>query len=260
MVGRIGNFDYVNNDLMKRLSSIASGKKLLSAADDASGMAISEVMTSQFKGIQQSINNVQNAYSMLNVASGAMNDIQDTMNRMKELSVEAANGIYTTQDKSNIQLEYTQLSQHLQDVYQNTQYNGKPLFENNQITLQNGPNASDTQTIEIPNLSKQIQELAKVNLKSNPQNAIETIDNLQPSISSAQSTIGGIQNGLDEQANNLMVGYENIVASQSQIVDADMAKEVITATTDKMKNATSIYSLIDLKPQTPAYMESLLSG
>ena len=116
MVTRIGSFDYLNNDLIQRLSKIASGKKIFSAADDAAGMAISQLMTSQYKGMQQSINNIQNAYSMLNVASGAMNDIQDTTTKMKELSVEAANGIYTDQDKQNIQQEYNQLAQHLEEV------------------------------------------------------------------------------------------------------------------------------------------------
>jgi flagellin len=197
---------------------------------------------------------------MLNVASGAMNDIQDTTTKMKELSVEAANGIYTDQDKQNIQQEYNQLAQHLEDVYENTQYNGKPLFQNDQMTLQSGPNAGDTQTIDIPNLGEQIQALTKVNLATNAQDAIKTIDNTQLSVSSAQSTVGSIQNNLDEQTNNLMVSYENMVASQSQIVDADMAKEMIQETTDKIKSTASIYSVINFKNTTLAYMESLLSG
>jgi flagellin len=260
MVSRIGSFDYINNDLLQRLSKIASGKQIFSAADDAAGMAISQIMTSQYKGMQQAINNVQNAYSMLNVASGAMGDIQDTMSKMKELSVEAANGIYTDQDKQDIQQEYSQLAQHLEDVYKNTQFNGKPLFQNDQMTLQVGPNSGDTQTIDIPDLGKQIQALSKINLTSDAQSAIKTIDNMQLSVSSAQSTLGSIQNNLDEQTNNLMVSYENTVASQSQIVDADMAKEMLMQTTDKIKSTASLYSVIDFKNTTLAYMESLLSG
>ncbi len=264
MIGNIGGVNPVNNysynDLMKRLAIISSGNKIFNAEDDAAGLAISNLMESQYRGMEQSINNVQNAYSMLNVASGALNDIQDTMNKMQELSVQASNGIYTDQDKQYIQQQYTQLTQHLQDVYNNTEYNGKKLFNNDQMTLQAGPNAGDTQTINIPNLGKEIQQLTKVNITSNPESALQTIQNIQTSVSSAQSTVGSIQNNLNDQANNLMTGYENLVASQSQIVDADMAKELLQATTDKIQNTASIYSVINFKNTTLAYMESLLSG
>jgi flagellin len=260
MVGRIGSSDYVNNSLLSRLSQIAKDNDLFKQSENPAAIGISEIMKSQYKGMQQAINNVQDAYSMLNVASGAISDIQDTMNQMRELSVQASNGIYTDEDKKYIQQEYNQLGQHLQDVYNNTQYNGKALFQNDQLTLQGGPNAGDTQTIYIPNLSEQINQLSKINVVNNAEESLKIIDNVQPSIQSAQSSIGSVQNSLNENANNLMVGYENMVASQSQIMDADEAEKVISQTTNQIQTQASIYSLIDFKNTTLAYMESLLSG
>ena len=225
---------------VKSAEKLSSGYKINRAADDAAGLAISEKMRRQVRGLTQASTNAQDGISCVQVAEGAMNEVHDMLQRMNELAIKAANGTTTSLDKSNIDDEVQQLMTEINRVGTTTKFNGMELLSGSfNETLQVGADNQGAQQIEldlsqnglISTASFGKEGVAMTGLTcstaSDAKKAIDTIESAINSLSKSRSYLGAIQNRLEHTINNLDNIVENTTAAESRIRDTDMATEMV---------------------------------
>ncbi|MCG8540279.1 MAG: flagellin [Clostridia bacterium] len=201
----------------KSIEKLSSGFRINRAADDAAGLAISEKMRGQIRGLSQAQRNAQDGVSLVQTAEGALNEVSDMLIRMKELFVQKANGTYSTADGSNIDKELTALRQEITNIANNTKFNGKVLLKGANFTIQ-----IDDSSANLITPSVQLSGLGTADLA-----AVETAIG---TIAAERADLGAIQNRLEHTVNNLGTTVENLQASESRIRDTDMAKEMMNFT------------------------------
>jgi flagellin len=228
---------------MERLST---GKRINSAKDDAAGLAIASSMTSQIRGMNQGIRNANDGISLAQTAEGALDEVTNMLQRMRELTVQSKNGTYSDADKQNIYAEQNALADQIRSVINNTTFNGTTLFkgdgtgEPKEVTIQAGANASDTVTLSIDDLtSDEDNALALVvdfetNLGMVGDSAdedapevpsIAAFDNALKQIATVRAGLGASQNRLESAVNNLTSNATNLSDARSRIEDADFSAE-----------------------------------
>ena len=210
----------------KSTEKLSSGYKINRAADDAAGLAISEKMRRQIRGLTQASSNAQDGISCVQTAEGALNEVHDMLQRMNELAVKAANGTNQSDDKGYIQSEINQLASEITRTANDTKFNKMGLLDKNgSFTLQVG--AEKGQTITV-NLSKMDAATIGVNaLKISDSASIDSIDKAIQSVSKFRSDLGAVQNRLEHTIKNLDNVVENTTAAESSIRDTDMATEMV---------------------------------
>jgi flagellin len=234
-----------NNNMQKSLERLSSGSRINRAADDAAGLAISEKMNAQTRGLAQAQRNAQDSISMIQTAEGALKETHSMLQRMRELSVQAANDTNTSSDRKQIQKEIHQLSEQINDISSQTQFNTKELLDGslsgstNAQVFQVGANSGETLSLEISDMSASGTNLAVYATESDATGdinvleqtsaaaAISSIDKAIGKVSDERSKLGAIQNRLDHTINNLSATEENLTAANSRIKDVDMAKEMM---------------------------------
>ncbi|WP_054739625.1 flagellin N-terminal helical domain-containing protein [Cellulosilyticum ruminicola] len=199
----------------KHMEKLSSGLRINRAADDAAGLSISEKMRGQIKGLNQAKRNTQDGISYIQTAEGALTEVSDMLTRMKELTVQKANGTYNTDDISNLELEMTQLGGQIDKIIGDTKFNGINVFSG-EITIV--VNDADTNTLTV-GTTLAAQNLGAASTTANVETSITTINQ-------TRSTLGAQQNRLEYTSNNLGTTAENLTASESRIRDTDMAKEM----------------------------------
>ena len=222
----------------KSSEKLSSGYKINRAADDAAGLAISEKMRRQVRGLTQASANAQDGISAVQTAEGALHEVHDMLQRMNELATKASNGTLTTDDRSYIQQEVNQLFEEIDRTNNTTKFNDTKLLQGDwsdgkklQVGADN--NEKDLITVKISNLSASAILGAKGQLSvtgTDGTDARETIDKVKgaiKSISSQRSDLGAIQNRLEHTIKNLDNVTENTTAAESQIRDTDMAEEMV---------------------------------
>lgn len=216
---------------MERLST---GKRINSAKDDAAGLAISSSMTAQIRGMTQGIRNANDGISMAQTAEGALGEVSNMLQRMRELKVQAENGTYAASDTSNIRAEQLQLKAQINDIVTNTKFNGKNLFDATAATgfkIQTGANATDSVTLSSVNLSAATSATGIVNALSFADDAaannatLAQYDNALSEIANARATLGSTQNRLESAVNNMTANVTNLSDARSRIEDADFSTE-----------------------------------
>lgn len=227
-----------NNDdsLSKSLARLSSGLRINGAADDAAGLAISQKMTGQTRGLDQAARNAQDGISMIQTAEGALSTTQSILQRMRELAVQGANDTLTTADRSNISDELTQLSSELDRISTTTEFNTKKLLDGSLssggLTFQIGANAGQVLNFTVDDASSTALSVTNgtsisVGDSAAASTAIDLIDSAINTVSNARSKLGALINRLQNTITNLNVASENINAANSRITDLDMAKEVV---------------------------------
>lgn len=221
----------------KSTEKLSSGYKINRAADDAAGLAISEKMRKQIRGLSQASANAQDGISCVQTAEGAMAEVHDMLQRMNELAVKAANGTSTSADKGNIDDEIQQLKTEIDRVAQSTDFNTMKLLDGNfSETLQVGAENSSEQQISITIDSLRASQLGKdsTNLSTltcstadGAKSAIDTIKSAITSLSKSRSYLGAMQNRLEHTISNLDNIVENTTSAESAIRDTDMATEMV---------------------------------
>ncbi len=218
------------NTSMQRLSS---GLRINSAKDDAAGLAISDRMTAQIKGMNQAARNANDGISLAQTAEGALQQTTNILQRMRELSVQAANDTNTTVDRESIGAEIKQLTAEISRIASTTEFNGQKLIDGSaaQHVFQVGANEGDTITVDMNNdrfnmtaAGLSVDSLS-VASHSDASAAITSIDEALKKIDIARSELGAIQNRLEATISNLRNSAENITAARSRILDADIAAE-----------------------------------
>lgn len=207
---------------MERLST---GKRINSAKDDAAGLAIATSMTSQVRGMNQGIRNANDGISMAQTAEGALNEVTNMLQRMRELRVQYENGTYSADDKSNINSEMDALSTQVGKVLSDTNFNGIALFSGAAatVTIQAGANASDTVSLNVGGLSA---DTDITTVTANPDTAtLANYDTALKKISTTRAGLGASQNQLESAVNNLNNNITNLSDARSRIEDTDYSAE-----------------------------------
>lgn len=222
--------------LQKSTEKLSSGYKINRAADDAAGLSISEKMRNQIRGLNKASDNAQDGISLVQTAEGALNEVHSMLQRMSELSVQAANGTNDTTDRSSINDEIQQLKTEIQRVGNTTQFNKMNILDGtfsngaNKL-LQVGANANQTIQIDIDALQSVVGSSLKADLKTetatNAQSAIGVVQNSIEKLSKLRSKLGAVQNRLEHTVANLDNISENTQSAESRIRDTDMAEEMV---------------------------------
>lgn len=222
--------------LQKSTEKLSSGYKINRAADDAAGLSISEKMRNQIRGLNKASDNAQDGISLVQTAEGALNEVHSMLQRMSELSVQAANGTNDTTDRSSINDEIQQLKTEIERVGSTTQFNKMNILDGTFSTganklLQVGANANQTIKVEIDALKSVVGSSLMAGLKTetatNAQNAITVVQNSIEKLSKLRSKLGAVQNRLEHTVANLDNISENTQSSESRIRDTDMAEEMV---------------------------------
>jgi len=221
----------------KSTEKLSSGYKVNRAADDAAGLAISEKMRRQIRGLTQASLNAQDGISAVQTAEGALNEVHDMLQRMNELAVKAANGTNQTEDQSYIQKEVDQLVSEIDRVASTTTFNEANLLDGSWSAgkaLQVGAEGTSNNRISVSikkmdaaGISVNTLSTSGVASQSAAQNSISTIKAAIKTINEQRADLGAIQNRLEHTINNLDNVVENTTAAESQIRDTDMATEMV---------------------------------
>lgn len=221
----------LQNKMSKSMERLSTGLRINSAADDPAGLAISEKMRGQIRGLQQASRNAQDGISLLQTAEGALNETHSMLQRMNELAVEAANDTYSDVDRAQINKEFEQLKEEISRSANQTEFNTKPLLnkDDNEIILQIGANANQTMSIKLQSMTGSALNLDGVNVLTQ-KNASDAIDKVQKAIESTsmfRGTLGAYENRLEHVISINDNTAENLQAAESRIRDADIAKEMM---------------------------------
>jgi flagellin len=251
---------------MQRLSS---GLRINTAADDAAGYAISQGLTAQVNGLDQAGRNVGDAVSMVQTAESSLNNIQNMLQRMRELAVQYQNGDLSSSDQTAIQSEVDQLTSEINRQQGAVQFNGQYLLNGNAgsngaVTFQVGANGTDTLTATFANIEGSGGLDASVgftwanastghvfNLSALGASALSSLDSAINNVSSQAAALGAVQNRLQYTSDSISATEENLSASNSQITDVDMASEMTTLTQEQIlqQAGTAMLAQANAQPQ-----------
>ena len=217
-------------DFNKSLEKLSSGFRINRAADDAAGLAISEGMRAQIRGVQQASRNAQDGISLVQTAEGSLNEMHSILQRIRELAVQWANGTLSTSDQAKITAEVAQLTAELVRIRDTATFNGIALFgasgAGTTVTIQVGAN----QNLDSANNTNRVGVTVAALSFSAVSMDVSQIDTAISSVSSIRSTLGAVQNRLESAVANLGVTQENLSASESRIRDVDVAQEMVNFT------------------------------
>nr|WP_317331014.1 flagellin [uncultured Romboutsia sp.] len=242
------------------MEKLSTGLRITKAGDDAAGLAVSEKMRAQIRGMEQAERNVQDGISMVQTAEGALEEAGNIAQRMRELAVQAGNDTLSNEDRDKISGELTELQEEMANIATETKFNGNSLLDKNagDFIIQAGANG-ETRTVVMEDLSATANALSKLDVTTNPnaQSSIEKIDTALEEINSARSALGSMQNRLEYTASNLTTSTENLSAAESRIRDVDVAKEMVKLSKLNILNQAS-QAMVSQAKQQPESVTQLL--
>lgn len=226
-------------------TALASGKRINSAADDAAGLAISEKLLTQINGYNTGTNNAADGINMMNVAEGALSGIHDSLQRMRELAVQAQNGIYSASDKEMIQMEIDGLKQSIQDAAKGTEFNTMKLLDGSFASLSLATNPSGG-GLEIQMENSTLASLGIADFDVTGKFSLDSLDSAISAVSKARSRLGAKTNALSHTINYNENAGLNLMAANSRIRDTDYGKAILDRNRD---NILSQYRIFAMKAQ-----------
>jgi flagellin len=236
------------------MEKLSSGMKINRAGDDASGLAVSEKMRSQIRGLNQASTNAQNGISFIQTTEGFLQSTTDIVQRIRELAVQSSNGIYTDEDRMQIQVEVSQLIAEVDRIASQAQFNGmnmltgrfaKPTGENTvtaSMWLHIGANMDQRTQVFIGTMTSKAlnlrnvgdEQILSLGSPDEANRAIGTLDEALKKINKQRADLGAYQNRLEYTVNGLNIGAENLQAAESRIRDTDMAQEMVEFTKNQV--------------------------
>ena len=239
-------------DLQGNIAKLSSGEKINKAGDDASGLAVSEKMRAQVRGLNQANRNTQNAINFIQTTEGYLDETTDILQRIRELSVQSANGIYTDEDRMQIQVEVSQLVAEVDRIASSAQFNGLNMLTgryaqnsvaNETMLFHVGANMDQRMTAYVGTMTAQAlglrstqgtDEIMSLSTPDSANVAIGTIDNALKLVNKQRADLGAYQNRLEETSYGLGIAAENTQAAESTIRDTDMASEMVEFTKNQI--------------------------
>jgi len=264
-----------NLSLGKNIEKLSSGMRINRAGDDASGLAVSEKMRSQIRGLQQAERNIQNGVSFIQASEGYLQGTQDILHRLRELAVQSANGIYSDEDRMQIQVEVSQMVDEVNRIASHAQFNGMNMLtgafafdspSGRIMQLQVGANMDQNARIYIGDMSAtalgltdsqgnagklSIADPAEANL------AIGTVDSAMKIVNKQRADLGAYQNRFEMAAQSVAIAAENIQAAESRIRDTNMANKMVDYTRDSILNQTGTAMLAQANLRTQSVLQLL---
>ena len=261
----------VGTGIAKDIEKLSSGMRINRAGDDASGLAVSEKMRSQIRGLTQAGQNIQNGVSFIQTTEGYLAETTDIMQRMRELAIQASNGIYSAEDRMQIQVEISQLVDEVDRVASHAQFNGMNLLtgrfakETGTETMQLhvGANMDQFEKIYVGTMTAMALgitggaqggegDMISLSSMEGANMAIGTIDNALKQINKQRADLGAYQNRFEMAYNGVTIAAENLQAAESRIRDADMAKQVVEYTKNQilMQSGTAMLAQANTQPQS----------
>jgi flagellin len=257
-------------DVDKDIAKLASGEKIVRAGDDASGLAVSEKMRSQIRGLKQAAKNIENGISFIQTTEGYLQETQDILHRIRELGIQASNGIYTDEDRLQIQVEVSQLVDEVNRISSHAQFNGYNMltgaFSNPEeggmptasMWFHVGANMDQRERAYIGTMTAEALKL-KVQGKSvsiaAPDDAnavIGVVDQALKRVSRQRADLGAYQNRFEMAVKGVLIGAENLQAAESLIRDTDMAEQMVEFVKNSIlvQSGTAMLAQANVKPQS----------
>ena len=223
-----------NQALSTAMERLSSGKRINSSKDDAAGLAIASKMTSQIRGMNQAIRNANDGISFSQTAEGALGEVTNMLQRVRELAVQSASGTYSDADRTNLNAEVTELKAQITNVLATTEFNGTRIFNSGSgstytaqagnISIQVGSNASDTVAITFAALND-LASTTAVDTTANATTALGNVDTALTAVATTRAKIGASQSRFDSVVNTLTNNVTNLSDARSRIEDADFTQE-----------------------------------
>ena len=235
-----------NDSIMKNMEKLSSGERINRAGDDASGLAVSEKMRSQIRGLNQASKNIMNGVSFIQTTEGYLQETTDILQRVRELAVQSANGIYSEEDRMQIQVEVSQLVAEVDRIASTAQFNGMNMLtgrfaadSDNVMQFQIGANMDQNTRVFIGTMTATALGLKgaqgndeQISIAS-PEEAnmvLGTVDAALTNVAKQRADLGAYQNRFEMAAKGVNIAAENTQASESRIRDTDMASEMVEFT------------------------------
>jgi flagellin len=255
----------------KAMEKLSSGERINRAGDDASGLAVSEKMRSQVRGLNQAERNIQNGVSFIQTTEGYLQETQDILGRIRELAVQSANGIYTNEDRTMIQVEVSQLIDEVNRIASHAQFNGMNMLTGafarqgpSVMQLQVGANMDQNKQINIGTMTASAlgltgdgQQSFNLLTAEAANQGIGTLDNALLAVSKQRADLGAFQNRFEMAADGVAIAAENLQAAESRIRDQNMASGMVDYTRDQILNQAGIAMLAQANVRTQSVLQLL---
>ena len=235
-----------NDSIQKSMEKLSSGERINRAGDDASGLAVSEKMRSQIRGLNQASKNIQNGVSFIQTTEGYLTETTDILQRVRELAVQSANGIYSDEDRMQIQVEVSQLVAEVDRIASQAQFNGMNMLTGRfaeagdaVMQFQIGANVDQNTRVYIGTMTSEAlglkgaqggDEQISIATPDEANMTLAAIDAALTNVTKQRADLGAYQNRLELTVKGLDIGAENLQASESRIRDVDMASQMVEFT------------------------------
>ena len=263
---------FQNREMDKNIEKLSSGLRINRAGDDASGLAVSEKLRSQIRGLNQAERNIENAVSFIQATEGYLGETHDILHRLRELAVQSANGIYSDEDRMQIQVEVSQLVDEINRIASHAQFNSMNTLtgafanpargglELRTMYFHVGANMDQRERVFIGTMtaqalglqSAQAEESISISTPDQANRAIGLVDAALTVVSRQRADLGAYQNRFEMAAKGVAVAAENMQAAESLIRDTDMAAEIVQFVKNQIlvQVGTAMLAQANLKPQT----------
>lgn len=267
----------VNGSVTKNMEKLSSGFRINRAGDDASGLAVSEKMRSQIRGLQQASRNASDGISFIQATEGYLQETQDILQRIRELAIQSANGIYTAEDRMQIQVEISQLVDEIDRVASHAQFNGMNMLtgrfaletgENvvtSEMTFHIGANMDQNERVYVQTMTasalgvRQVGtgEIMSLSSIEESNRNIGVLDNALKTVSKQRADLGAYQNRLEMAIKGIDISAENLQAAESRIRDVDMAAEMVDYTKNQILSQAGNAMLAQANTKTQSVLQLL---
>nr|WP_288563921.1 flagellin [uncultured Romboutsia sp.] len=245
------------------MEKLSTGLRINKAGDDAAGLAVSEKMRAQIRGMEQAERNVQDGISMVQTAEGALEEAGNIAQRMRELGIQAGNDTLADTDRSKIKSELDQLQKEMGDIAKEAKFNGKDLLTTaaagQTFTIQAGANSEvrEIKMTDLASIANSVSITGNLSTVGDAKSFVVKVDKALEAINSGRSTLGAMQNRLEYTSNNLTTTTENLTAAESRIRDVDVAKEMVKLSKLNILNQAS-QAMVSQAKQQPESVTQLL--
>jgi flagellin len=262
------------SELNKNMEKLASGQRINRAGDDASGLAVSEKLRSQVRGLNQAQRNIENGVSFIQTTEGYLQETQDILHRVRELAVQSSNGIYTAEDRMQIQVEVSQLVDEINRIASHAQFNGMNILTGRfsktgeqVMQLQVGANMDQNERVFIGTMTAQalglqgaqgaaegtisIEDPGKAN------QSIGSLDSALKMVSKQRADLGAYQNRFEMASKGVAIASENLQAAESRIRDTDMASSMVDYVKNQILSQAGGAMLAQANTRTQSVMQLL---
>lgn len=257
-------------EVQSSIEKLSSGQRINNASDDAAGLAISEKLRAQIRGLNQASKNTENAVSFIQVTSGYLQETTDILQRIRELAVQSSNGLYSSEDRLQLQIEVSQLVAEVDRIASSAQFNGLNMltgrYADNEIgekmTFQVGANVDQSISVNIASATAGalglkgedqnggIGNLVSVEDAESSNMTLATIDNALKIVNSQRANLGAIQNRMETAAKGIAIAAENLTSAESIIRDEDMASAMVEYTRNQILQNSSIAMISQANTQS----------